>query len=79
MSDLTQRRSHFNEVQAQEDSRTVVATTPLSELRGYSTSLRTLTSGTANFSMELAGYEPMTIHQQRLAIKEVTGFLPDNL
>ena len=77
MSDLTQRRSQINDVQARGDTRTVCATTPLSELRGYSTQLRTFTSGTANFSMELATYQRMTLHEQRNAMQAVTGFMPD--
>lgn len=47
---------------------------PLAELRGYSSELRTLTSGKANISMELSHYQLMSEYEQSQAIEEVTGF-----
>lgn len=48
--------------------------TPLSELMGYSTDLRTITSGTATFSMEFNSYEQMSSIDEANAIKSVIGF-----
>ena len=76
INDLSQRRSTIQDISVSGDCRTVVAMTPLSELLGYATSLRTKTSGTAYFSMEVAKYEPMNEFEQRKAIEKVTGFLP---
>ena len=53
-------------------SRTVFA--PLSELRGYSTYLRSVTSGSAFYGMEFSHYAPMSEYAQQQAIQEVTGF-----
>ena len=56
LADLSHRRSNILEIQAQVDgsARNIHAQTPLSELVGYATNLRTMTSGKAMFSMELA-------------------------
>ena len=50
---------------------------PLSELKGYSTYLRTITSGRAFLGMELSHYSHMSDEQQRAAIEDVTGFKPN--
>ncbi len=76
MSDLTRRRSHIQDIQMRQDSRIIIAVTPLAEMMSYSTALRTMTSGTSTFSMELAHYEPMIITEQSKAIQRVTGFSP---
>lgn len=36
----------------------LITRTPLAELIGYSSMLRTLTSGQADFTLSIAGYEP---------------------
>ncbi|XP_064602469.1 ribosome-releasing factor 2, mitochondrial-like [Liolophura sinensis] len=76
MSDLAQRRSHIQGVEAREQVRVVKAITPLSEMMGYSTVLRSITSGTAFFSMELAQYEVMSLSEQNKVLQKLTGFLP---
>ena len=38
---------------------TIVTRTPLAELIGYSTALRTVTSGQADFTLAIDGYEPV--------------------
>ena len=43
----------------QESMSTVITRTPLSELIGYSSTLRTLTSGQADFTLAVDGYEPV--------------------
>ena len=54
----------------------ITAEAPLSELRGYSTQLRILSSGKAIFGMEFCHYELMDQTNQNKAIKEITGFDP---
>ncbi|KAL5008243.1 hypothetical protein ScPMuIL_013824 [Solemya velum] len=76
LADLSRRRGQIQAVQARQDVRVVDVLTPLSELMGYSTDLRTTTSGTATFTMELSHYENMTISEQNKAIENVTGFRP---
>ncbi|XP_046555914.1 ribosome-releasing factor 2, mitochondrial-like [Haliotis rubra] len=77
LSDLAQRRSHIESVTPRDDVRVVGTMTPLAELMGYSTDIRTITSGTATVSMELAHYEQMSLQQQNKAIEKVLGFVPD--
>lgn len=48
--------------------------TPLSELLGYSTIIRTLSSGTATFSMEFSEYRKMPPVDEEKAIMSVRGF-----
>lgn len=52
----------------------VIAETPLSEMLGYVRDLRTLSSGTASFTMEFSSYQQMAPVDQVKAVKEVTGF-----
>ena len=75
LKDLSQRHSQILDVQVKADFRVVLALTPLSQLMGYSTTLRTLTSGTASFSMELSHYHPMNEQHQQEAVAKATGFL----
>ncbi|XP_041351728.1 ribosome-releasing factor 2, mitochondrial-like [Gigantopelta aegis] len=76
LSDLAQRRSHVDEIQSRQDTRVVRAITPLAELMGYSTAIRTISSGMATFTMELSHYEQMMPLEQAKAIERVTGFAP---
>lgn len=74
LADLSRRRAAVNNVTERGNSKIVTATTPLSELLGYSTDLRTMTSGTATFSTEFYEYEKMTPIEEEDAIKRVRGF-----
>ncbi|XP_050404706.1 ribosome-releasing factor 2, mitochondrial isoform X1 [Patella vulgata] len=76
LGDLTKRRSHIRNVEATDNDKIIEAVTPLAELMGYCTTLRTITSGTATFSMEFSHYEKMTLHDQNLVVKKLTGFMP---
>lgn len=44
-------------------------------LKGYSTILRTLTSGNATFSLELDTYEAMNSQDQHTLLKKMSGLL----
>ena len=52
IGDITSRRGLIKEVDSQGKDARVLAQTPLSELFGYATALRSLTRGRASFSME---------------------------
>lgn len=77
LGDLSQRRSHINTINTRQNIKLVDVVTPLAELRGYSTDLRTITSGTATFSMELSHYQQMSMEDQKRVIESVTGFAPN--
>lgn len=48
--------------------------TPLSELLGYSTDLRCLSSGTSTFTMEFHSNQPMSPLERDKAITSIRGF-----
>ena len=57
IGDITSRRGLIKEVDSQGTTAKVLARTPLSELFGYATALRSLTKGRAAFSMEPSHFE----------------------
>lgn len=73
LHDLTRKRSHVEAILDRKGVRVVQALTPLSELRGYSSSLRQLTSGSASFVMELSHFGFMTLDDQNKAVEMATG------
>eukprot|EP00058_Branchiostoma_floridae_P016050 XP_002601538.1 hypothetical protein BRAFLDRAFT_127730 [Branchiostoma floridae] len=74
LADLSQRRGRVTEVQSRAETRVVKAEAPLAELMGYSTAIRTVTSGQATFTMELFSYEEMTSLDQNRLLKKMTTF-----
>jgi elongation factor G len=54
--DINRRRGEITGIEAQVHSTAVKAVVPLGETFGYITSLRSLTSGRANMSMEFSHY-----------------------
>ncbi|XP_065344902.1 ribosome-releasing factor 2, mitochondrial [Cloeon dipterum] len=76
ISDLTRRRGNIVTIAERGKQKVVVAHTPLAELLGYSTELRTMTSGRASFSMEFLELKQMSQIETNTAIKRVTGFDP---
>lgn len=59
MSDLQNRRGILGELGAEKGFSVLKARVPLAELYRYSTSLSSLTSGSATFSQEFADYQPV--------------------
>lgn len=74
LGDLAQRRSNITSIQSWQNLQIIHATTPISELMGYSTALRTISSGMATFSLELSHYEALSTDLQNKVIEETTGF-----
>ncbi|XP_076019964.1 ribosome-releasing factor 2, mitochondrial [Genypterus blacodes] len=75
LGDLAQRRGSVRDIQSRHDDKVLLATVPLAEMMGYSTILRTLTSGNATFSLELDTYEAMNPQDQSILLKRVAGLL----
>uniref|UniRef100_A0AAR2JTK6 Elongation factor G2 n=1 Tax=Pygocentrus nattereri TaxID=42514 RepID=A0AAR2JTK6_PYGNA len=73
LGDLAQRRGCVRDIQSRHDNKVLLATVPLAEMMGYSTVLRTLSSGTATFSLELASYEPMNPQAQTSLLNKMAG------
>ncbi|XP_071768137.1 ribosome-releasing factor 2, mitochondrial [Centroberyx gerrardi] len=75
LGDLAQRRGAVRDIQSRHDNKVLIATVPLAEMMGYSTILRTLTSGNATFSLELDTYEAMNPQDQSTLLKRVAGLV----
>uniref|UniRef100_UPI00358FFA82 ribosome-releasing factor 2, mitochondrial n=1 Tax=Myxine glutinosa TaxID=7769 RepID=UPI00358FFA82 len=73
LADLAQRRGSVLSIHARRYGQVVSASVPLADMMGYSTTLRTLTSGTASFSLEPSGYKSMSPLEQRKLIQERKG------
>ena len=71
--DLNKKRSLLREVTATIGSQVVKADVPLSEMFGYITKLRTLTSGRAFFNMELSYYSALPQNLADEVIKKAKG------
>jgi len=57
MGDLNRRRGQIQEIETKGPIANVSAAVPLSEMFGYSTDIRTLSSGRASYSMEPSSFE----------------------
>uniref|UniRef100_A0A3P9JLZ7 Ribosome-releasing factor 2, mitochondrial n=2 Tax=Oryzias latipes TaxID=8090 RepID=A0A3P9JLZ7_ORYLA len=75
LGDVAQRRGVVRDIQSRHDSKVLLASAPLAEMMGYSTALRTLTSGNATFSLELAAYKAMNSQDQNNLLRRAAGLL----
>lgn len=62
LGDISQRRGQPDGMTDRMGDKVINAKVPLAEMVGYMTSLRTITAGRANFTMELSHYEPCPSH-----------------
>jgi elongation factor G len=69
VGDLNRRRGQISDMGDRAGSKVVKATVPLSEMFGYVTSLRTLSSGRATSTMEFSHYDqtPSNISEKVIA------------
>ncbi|MCX6559364.1 MAG: elongation factor G [Candidatus Aminicenantes bacterium] len=75
VGDLNARRGKVEGMEMRGGSRVVRARTPLAEMFGYATILRTLTQGRGVFSMEFAQYEAVPPAVQEQIIARIEGRL----
>ena len=73
VGDLNRRRGQVNSMDDRAGSKVVKATVPLSEMFGYVTSLRTLSSGRATSTMEFSHYEETPQNISSDVIAAATG------
>jgi elongation factor G len=73
--DLNKRRAILENVTAKVGVQVVTAKVPLSEMFGYVTSLRSLTSGRATSTLEFYNYEPVPASVAEEVIKKVKGII----
>ncbi len=73
VGDLNRRRGQVNDMSDRSGSKVVKAIVPLSEMFGYVTSLRTLSSGRATSSMEFSHYAETPSNISEEVIKAANG------
>ena len=69
IGDLSSRRGVVGKTEIREDVTVIMVTVPLSEMFGYSTTIRSLTQGKATFSMEFDSYIACPKHIQEAVIE----------
>ncbi|XP_014478034.1 PREDICTED: ribosome-releasing factor 2, mitochondrial [Dinoponera quadriceps] len=74
IADLTHKRGEIQQIDLRGNNKIIDAFVPLSELLGYSTALRIVSSGNATFSLEFSHYRLMTVAEEQEAIKKFQGF-----
>src|SRR5690554_1057490 len=73
VGDLNRRRGQVNDMSDRSGAKTVKATVPLSEMFGYVTTLRTLSSGRATSTMEFSHYAETPSNISEEVIKAAKG------
>ncbi|MDR0510664.1 MAG: elongation factor G [Rikenellaceae bacterium] len=73
ISDLNKRRGQIAGMESKGTARVVKAKVPLSEMFGYVTALRTISSGRATSSMEFSHYDEVTASQAKEIIEKSSG------
>jgi elongation factor G len=69
IGDITSRRGRVQSMEARGNAQVITCKVPLSEMFGYSTDLRSLSQGRANYSMQFAAYEqaPKSVSEEVVA------------
>jgi elongation factor G len=73
INDLNRKRARIDGVEADRNSQVVNATVPLSEMFGYSTSLRSATQGRATFTMQFKEFAEVPDKQAEAIIYKIRG------
>ena len=73
MGDLSSRRGKIGGMEQRGDGHVIKATVPLSEMFGYSTTLRSMSQGRAVYSMQFAQYEEVPKAKAEEIIAKVRG------
>ncbi|XP_017131562.1 ribosome-releasing factor 2, mitochondrial isoform X1 [Drosophila elegans] len=74
IADLSRRRALINDVLPKGDrNKMILVNAPLAELSGYSSALRTISSGTASMTMQPCGFASMNSADESLAERRAQG------
>jgi elongation factor G len=73
IGDLNSRRGKIKDLADRSGAKVIRADVPLSGMFGYSTDLRSVTQGRANYSMEFSKYEPVPTSLAEELIAKMTG------
>ncbi|OUV72807.1 MAG: elongation factor G [Flavobacteriales bacterium TMED123] len=78
VADLNRRRGQLEGMDSRGGAQVVNAKVPLSEMFGYVTALRTITSGRATSTMEFAEYQPAPKNIAESVIEKIKGTVEQN-
>ena len=78
VADLNRRRGQLEGMDSRAGAQVVNAKVPLSEMFGYVTALRTITSGRATSTMEFAEYQPAPKNTAEAVIEKIKGKVEQN-
>ena len=78
VADLNRRRGQLEGMDSRAGAQVVNAKVPLSEMFGYVTTLRTITSGRATSTMEFAEYQPAPKNIAEAVIEKIKGTVVQN-
>ena len=69
IGDITSRRGRVQQMEPRGNAQVITCRVPLSEMFGYSTDLRSMSQGRANYSMQFAAYEqaPKSVSEEIVA------------
>ncbi|OWF48725.1 ribosome-releasing factor 2, mitochondrial-like [Mizuhopecten yessoensis] len=74
LKDLSMRRGEVESIHYRDGVRLIEVLVPLVKLRGYSSDLRRISSGSATFVMELATFRDLSFEEEKKVIDKATGF-----
>lgn len=79
LTDLSShRRASIKEITVlneETSDKLILADVPLKEVIGYSSILRSISQGTAHFTIQFSEYQPMDSLQKELILKELKGLV----
>jgi len=74
LGDLNSRRAKIKSMNQRKDAQVISAETPLSEMFGYATDLRSLTQGRAVYSMQFSHYQKLSEQESKKILEKIKGF-----
>ncbi len=74
ISDLNSKRGKIEEIRMQNSKQEIIAKVPMRELFGYSTTIRSISSGRAIYTMEYSNYEIVPNNVKEEILKKIRGY-----
>lgn len=76
IADINSKRGRVNVMRRHNEyQQEIVAEVPLSELFGYSTRIRSISQGRANYTLEFKKYEVTPVNVQNAVLKRIRGYI----
>ncbi|MBN2543485.1 elongation factor G [bacterium] len=75
INEITQRGAQIEGIKDRPDIKIITAISPLSQMFGYSTTLRSLTQGRGFFMMHFADYRRLPEHREKAFLQKIKGLV----